>query len=108
MPVQLNARRRWFGLLYLSVSAGMVIWGFTWLEPLLRGWWFVGYWTVCAVLALLALGIAWLDWRSLRRQLRAEQQAWLHPEDGEVPHARTEHRAPRLRSPSPTAPPHSS
>jgi len=108
MPLELNARRRWFGLLYLITSGGMVIWGLTLLEPVLRGGWFVGYWTVCAALALLALGIGWLDWRSLRRQLRAERRAHLHRVLEGVPSPKTPSPPPRPapppRSPPPTVP----
>lgn len=75
MAIEVNLRRRWFGLFHLIVSAGLLIWGLTLLRPVLRGWLFLGYWLVCFCFALLALVTAWLDWRSVQRQARAERRA---------------------------------
>lgn len=77
MAITINHRRRWFGLLHLILSGGMLIWGLTLLRPVLRGWWFIGYWLACLVFALLALTTGWLDWRSVRRQLREERRHLL-------------------------------
>jgi Flp pilus assembly protein TadB len=77
MHLKINRRRRWFGLLYLILSGGLLIWGLTWLGPVLRGVGFVLYWLACLALALAALGVAWLDWRSVRRQWRAGQHELL-------------------------------
>lgn len=93
MALKINVRRRWFGLLYLILSGGLLIWGLTWLRPVLRGGWFVAYWLTCLGLALAALGVAWLDWRSVRRQLRAEQRALL------------EHALDKIRQNEPPRPP---
>jgi membrane protein implicated in regulation of membrane protease activity len=77
MAIQVNLRRRWFGLFHLIVSGGLLIWGLTLLRPVLRGWLFVAYWFSCFVFALLALITGWLDWRSVRRQARAERRELL-------------------------------
>lgn len=77
MAIQVNLRRRWFGLFHLIVSGGLLIWGLTLLRPVLRGWLFIAYWFACFVFALLALVTGWLDWRSVRRQARAERRALL-------------------------------
>jgi hypothetical protein len=77
MAIQVNLRRRWFGLFHLIVSGGLLIWGLTLLRPVLRGWLFVAYWLACFVFALLALITGWLDWRSVRRQARAERRELL-------------------------------
>jgi membrane protein implicated in regulation of membrane protease activity len=108
MPVQPDARRRWFGLFHLIVSAGMLIWGLTLLEPVLRGWLFVGYWLACAGFALLALVTGWLDWRAVRRRMRAERRELMLRTLGEI-----RDKAPSVDSPatdndaSPPAPPKS-
>lgn len=77
MALQLDRRRRWFGLLYLILSGGLLIWGLTWLRPVLAGIGFAVYWLLCLGFALAALVIAWLDWRSIRRQVRRQQQELL-------------------------------
>ncbi len=104
MALKLNLRRRWFGLLYLILSGGLLIWGLTWLRPVLRGGWFVVYWLTCLGFALAALVVAWLDWRSVRRQLRAEQRELLEHALNKIRH--TEPPRPPPASPdSPTRPP---
>lgn len=77
MAVEINFRRRWFGWLYLISSGGLLLWGLTWLQPVLRGWLFIGYWLTCLILVLLALGTAWRDWRDVHQQLRAERRRLL-------------------------------
>ncbi len=77
MPTYPDPRRRWFSLLYLILAGGLLVWGLTWLEPVLRGWLFVGYWFTCAMFAVLALITAWLDLRALRRHERAQRRALL-------------------------------
>jgi hypothetical protein len=72
-----DARRRWFGLLFLTLAAGMLIWGQTLLRSWLKGWLFVGYWLICFLLTALAILIAILDMRATRRRTRAEQHDLL-------------------------------
>lgn len=72
-----DARRRWFGLLFLALAAGLVIWGQTVLQPWLKGVWFLCYWLVCVVLTGLAILIALLDMRATRRRLEAEERELL-------------------------------
>jgi hypothetical protein len=72
-----DQRRRWFGLFYLISSGGLLVWGLTLLHPVLRGWLFVAYWFACFLCALLALVMAWLDLRAIRRQARAERRELL-------------------------------
>lgn len=106
MPLQPDARRRWFGLLHLIVSAGLLIWGLTLLEPLLRGWLFVGYWLACAGFALLALLNGWLDWRAMRRQMRAERRELLLRTLGVIRDQALPRDSPGAHNdPSPPAPP---
>ena len=72
-----DARRRWFGLLFLVLAAGMLIWGQTILEPWLKGVWFLAYWALCFVFTGLAIVTAMLDMRVTRRRTRAEQRDLL-------------------------------
>ena len=69
-----EARRRWFGLLFLALAAGMLIWGQTVLKSCLQGVWFLLYWLVCFVLTGLAILAALLDMRATRRRTREEQR----------------------------------
>ena len=70
-----DARRRWFGLLFLILAAGMTTWGLTLLEGHLRGWGFVIYWLACLVLLLCAMAIAVLDFFIIRYRQRQERAA---------------------------------
>ena len=69
-----DARRRWFGVFFLILAVGMLIWGQTVLEPHLQGVVFLLYWFGCFLLTLIAIGIALLDMRALRRHSREEQR----------------------------------
>jgi hypothetical protein len=70
-----DARRRWFGLLFLLLAGGMLLWGQTWLEAHLQGMVFVAYWLGCFVFTGLAMITALLDARAVRRQAQREQRA---------------------------------
>jgi hypothetical protein len=72
-----EARRRWFGLFFLALAAGMLIWGQTVLAGCLKGVWFLIYWSVCFVFTGLAIVVALLDMRATRRRTRQEQQELL-------------------------------
>ncbi|MHB1305876.1 MAG: hypothetical protein ACYDC1_16895 [Limisphaerales bacterium] len=69
-----TAWRRWFGLLFLILSGGQLVWGFTWLTPHLVGRTFVLYWLACFVFAGLALLVAVLDLFAIRRDARRSRQ----------------------------------
>jgi hypothetical protein len=82
----IDSRWRWFGLLFLLLAFGMVVWGQTWLQPHLRGLGFVVYWLVCLGFTLLALITALVDARAIRRQLRQNQADLLREAlDGKFP-----------------------
>ncbi|MCB1125004.1 MAG: hypothetical protein KDM81_00805 [Verrucomicrobiae bacterium] len=68
-----DARRRWFGLLFLILAGGMTTWGITLLEPRLRGWGFILYWLACFTFLGIAVAIALWDWWIIRRGRRLEQ-----------------------------------
>lgn len=73
----INSRRRWFGLFFLLLALGMLIWGQTWLVPHLQGGAYVLYWMVCLLLTMLALITAIVDARVTRQQLRQQQRELL-------------------------------
>lgn len=69
-----DARRRWLGLFFLTLSAGMLIWGQTILRPHLTGFAFAVYWLACFGFTFVTIFIALLDVRAVRRRLREEQR----------------------------------
>ncbi len=77
MPDSADARRRWFGLLYLVLAAGMLIWGQTVLRSSLHGLGFVFYWMGCFGLTGLAIVTALQDLRATRRRSRTERRELL-------------------------------
>lgn len=70
--------RRWSGAVYLAVSLGMLGAGLTILNNRLQGVTFVYYWLICAMFTCLALMIALLDLRAVRRRSRQAQSELLH------------------------------
>jgi hypothetical protein len=69
----IDSRRRWFGLFFLLLALGMLIWGQTWLTPHLQGGGYVAYWMTCLLFTLAALVTASLDARATRREMRRHQ-----------------------------------
>lgn len=72
-----DARRRWRGMLCLTVAAGLLVWGQTVLEPVLQGVGYLLYWLVCFGFTLAAILIALLDIRAMRRRVRQQHQHLL-------------------------------
>jgi len=72
-----DARRRWFGVFFLLIAAGMLIWGQTILKPYLEGTGFVLYWLGCMAFTGLALCTALLDIWAVRRRTREQQRDLL-------------------------------
>ena len=72
-----DARRRWFGALFLILSIGLLIWGTTLLSDYLlkRPILFIIFWATCALFTGLAMINALLDMMIMRRRTRAEQIA---------------------------------
>ena len=78
MLTPVDSRRRWFGLFFLLVAGGLLIWGQTILDSYLgRGIGFVLYWLVCFVFTGLAVLTALLDLWIVRRRARIEKQRLL-------------------------------
>jgi hypothetical protein len=76
MPTSADARRRWFGLLFLALAFGMLIWGQTVFRSRLEQHpiVFVFYWTGCFLLTFAAIFTALLDMRATRRRAREEHE----------------------------------
>jgi len=72
-----DARRRWFGVFFLIIAAGMLIWGQTILKPHLEGAGFVIYWLACMGFTGLAMVTALLDVWAVRRRTRDQQRELL-------------------------------
>ncbi|MBT5705677.1 MAG: hypothetical protein HOI66_05080 [Verrucomicrobia bacterium] len=71
-----DKRRRWFGLFYLLMAIGMLVWGQTILKPHLTGFTFIFYWLACFAMTLLAMITAMLDiWVIRLRQRHSENEA---------------------------------
>ena len=72
-----DALRRWFGLLFLALAFGMLIWGEIVLRDKLHGIAYLIYWAICFVFTLAAIITALLDMRATRKRARAEHNALL-------------------------------
>lgn len=77
MPNTADAWRRWFGLLFLALAFGMLIWGRMVLHDTLRGIPFLLYWSVCFLFTLAAIVTALLDMRATRKKARVEHEQLL-------------------------------
>jgi hypothetical protein len=68
--------RRWFGLFFLALAFGMLIWGQTVFRLRLEQnpGWFVFYWSGCFLVTGAAIGTALLDLRATRRRAREEHE----------------------------------
>ena len=76
-PKPADVRRRWFGVFFLVIAAGMLIWGQTIFKPYLEGLGFVLYWLACMAFTGLALLTALLDIWAVRRRTRQQQRDLL-------------------------------
>jgi membrane protein implicated in regulation of membrane protease activity len=76
-PKPADVRRRWFGVFFLLIGAGMLIWGQTIFKPYLEGLGFVLYWLACMAFTGLALLTALLDIWAVRRRTRQQQRDLL-------------------------------
>ena len=80
-----QAWRRWFGLLFLALGFGMLIWGQTVLKSRLAGASYILYWAVCFLFTALAMLTALVDMWLVRRQSRRERRALLNRAIDESP-----------------------
>lgn len=91
-----DARRRWFGVFFLIVAGGMLIWGQTVLKSRLDGAGFIIYWLICFCFTGLAMLTALLDIRALRRRTRDQHRdLFRHTLEEIEDEKKDEHRKPR-------------
>lgn len=74
MSKSADALRRWFGLFFLALAFGLLVWGQTVLRERLTGIPFLVYWFLCFVSTVAAIVTALLDVRSTRKRARREQE----------------------------------
>jgi hypothetical protein len=74
MPNSADALRRWFGLLFLALAFGFLVWGQTVLRDRLTGVSFVIYWFFCFFFTVAAIITALLDVRATRKRARQEHE----------------------------------
>jgi 4-hydroxybenzoate polyprenyltransferase len=74
MALDATLRRRWFGAVVLMAALGMLICGETVLKGKLRDLTFIAYWMICFALTGMAIVVAFVDARALRRHTRKEQR----------------------------------
>jgi hypothetical protein len=86
MLTSADARRRWFGALFIVLAGGMLIWGQTLLKGSLHGAIFLVYWLLCFLFTALSMVVAILDIRAMKKHIRDEQntlflEAFTKPRD---------------------------
>lgn len=69
-----QAWRRWFGLVFLALSLGMLVWGQTVLRERLEGVTFLVYWAFCFLFTFLAMLTGMIDLVLVRRRLRRQRR----------------------------------
>ena len=74
MPKSADALRRWFGLFFLALAFGLLVWGQTVLRDRLSGVAFLTYWGACFLCTMAAIFTALLDVRATRKKAQEEQQ----------------------------------
>jgi hypothetical protein len=77
MYTRADTRRRRCGVFFLVMAAGLLIGGQTLLKGRLTGWAFVFYWGACFWFTGLAMLIALLDVRAVRRDVEEEHRHLL-------------------------------
>jgi membrane protein implicated in regulation of membrane protease activity len=75
MGFESNSVRRTVGTVCLVVPVAMVILGQTALKNSLQGVAFLTYWLVCVIFTFVAILVALVDLRSVRRQTQEETRA---------------------------------
>ena len=67
-----DLRLRWFSMLFISLAAGLLIWGNVVFEPYLQGFAALAYWGICLAFVILALMGAALDAFVVYRRARTQ------------------------------------
>lgn len=79
MPNPADTLRRWFGLFFLAIAFGMLVWGQTVLREYLQKRFvlFTIYWFACFAFTIAAIVTALLDLRATRMRARREHEALI-------------------------------
>ena len=79
MPSSADSLRRWFGLFFLALAFGTLVWGQTVLRTRLEQHpkLFVIYWAGCFLLTFAAIVTALLDVRATRKRARQEHESLI-------------------------------
>ena len=77
MGLEQAVRRRVFGAVSLGMALLMLILGQTVLQHELSGWPFLMYWLVCLVFTSVSIGVALVDARATRLQVKRERRELL-------------------------------
>ena len=75
VSLEAKTRRRWFGALCLLVAIAMLVVETTALKGRIVGFVALGYWLVCFLFTVIAIGVALLDLRAVQTETRAEHRA---------------------------------
>jgi 4-hydroxybenzoate polyprenyltransferase len=78
--------RRWFGLFFLAVAFGLLVWGRIVLWDRLSPIAFVVYWFFCFVFTIAAIITALVDVRATRKRARQEHEALIQRTLDEIDH----------------------
>lgn len=77
--MMISTRLRWLGMLFLILAGSLLVWGQTLLKPYLTGWAFIVYWLACFLFTGLAMLVALIDLRMVRKQIEQKhRQMWHH------------------------------
>jgi fatty acid desaturase len=74
MPDSAHIRVRRLSIIFLALAFAMLVGGFTFLKPRLRGLAFIIYWLGCFAVAGAAIIVAMLDLLVIRRDARKAQR----------------------------------
>jgi signal transduction histidine kinase len=80
-----DAKRRWMGVMFLAIAAGLLIWGQTVFKPWLKGLAFIAYHAIVFLFTMLAIFTALLDIWIIRRRTRRERRELIQRTLGKLP-----------------------
>ncbi len=69
-----DQRRRWLGILFLAIAAGLLIWGQTVFREHLGGLAYVAYYAICLLFTVMAICTAIIDLWVIRHRTRTQRR----------------------------------
>jgi hypothetical protein len=67
-------KRRWLGVLFLAIAAGLLIWGQTVFLGHLAGWAGTAYHSICLLFTFMAVLAGLSDFWRIRRRMRSRRR----------------------------------